>query len=198
MAKRFRKVLPDAKTELHFTTPFQLLVAVVLSAQTTDKMVNASMREAFDAGFGPDDAIRLGPAGVLALIRRVGLAPTKSQRVVELAKIVKERHGGEVPRTREELEALPGVGRKTANVVMAELYGAPTLAVDTHVFRVARRLGLHDAKSADACEEQLMKVVPAKYLPAAHHWLILHGRYTCTALRPKCATCPLNDVCPSL
>ena len=198
LARRFREVLPEARTELYFTTPFQLRVSVVLSAQTTDKMVNASMREAYDAGFAPEDALRLGQEGMLQLIRRVGLAPTKSKRVVELARLLLDRHGGAVPKTREELQALPGVGRKTANVVMAELYGAPTLAVDTHVFRVARRLGLHNAKTADRCEEQLMQVVDAKFLPAAHHWLILHGRYTCTALRPKCETCPLRDVCPSL
>lgn len=161
-------------------------------------MVNASMREAYDQGFSPDDAVRLGPSGIIKLIRRVGLAPTKSKRVAELAAIIKDRYAGEVPRTHAELTALPGVGNKTANVVMAELYGAPTLAVDTHVFRVARRLGLHDAKTPDACETQLLQVIPAKYLPAAHHWLILHGRYTCTAQRPRCDACPLADVCPSL
>jgi endonuclease-3 len=198
LARRFRKAFAEPKTELYFRTPFQLLVSVVLSAQTTDKMVNASMKDAYDSGFTPEAAVKLGPEGILRLIRRVGLAPTKSKRVHELAGILLEKYAGEVPRTREELEALPGVGRKTANVVLAELYGEPTLAVDTHVFRVSRRLGLHDAKTADQCEEQLMKLFDKKYLPTAHHWLILHGRYTCTALRPKCDTCILNDICPSL
>jgi endonuclease-3 len=171
---------------------------VVLSAQTTDKMVNASMREVYDRGFGPRDVLRLGEAGMLQLIRRIGLAPTKSRRAVELAHQIMTRYDGRVPNTREELEALPGVGRKTASVVLAELFREPTLAVDTHVFRVARRLGLHDAKNPEECEQQLLAVIDPSLLPAAHHWLILHGRYICTALRPKCQDCPLNDICPSI
>lgn len=198
LARRFKRIFADPRCELYYVTPFQLLVSVVLSAQTTDKMVNACMREVYDRGFTPEDAVRLGPDGILQKIRRIGLAPTKSKRVYELARLLIERHGGAVPRTREELEALPGVGRKTANVILGELFGEPTLAVDTHVFRVSRRLGLHDAKTPEQCEAALLALFDPKYLPTAHHWLILHGRYTCTALRPKCHVCPLADICPSL
>jgi endonuclease-3 len=197
VAARLKAVDPEPKTELYFKTPFQLVVSVMLSAQTTDKMVNACMRDAYDRGFGPDDVLGLGEAGVLAMIRRVGLAPTKSRRMVELARLIKER-GGEVPRDREALEALPGVGRKTASVVLAELYGEATIAVDTHVFRVSHRLGLSTAKTAEQCEQELLAAFDASLLPAAHHWLILHGRYTCKAAKPLCGSCVLADLCPSL
>ncbi len=198
LAARFSKIFPDPRCELYYRTPFQLLVSVVLSAQTTDKMVNACMQPVYDSGFTPEDAVRLGPAGILTLIRRIGLAPTKSGRVHTLAGLLLERHGGEVPHTREELEALPGVGRKTANVILGELFREPTLAVDTHVFRVSRRLGLHDETTPENCERALLALFDPKYLPTAHHWFILHGRYTCKALKPACDRCPLNDVCPSL
>jgi endonuclease-3 len=193
------KALNPAPTcELYYETGFQLLVSVVLSAQTTDKSVNACMRELYQNGFTPQTVLDLGEAGLLAAIRRIGLAPTKAKRVMELARLVRERHGGEVPRTREELEALPGVGRKTANVVLAELFREKTLAVDTHVFRVTRRLGLQRESTPDKCETELMKVVAPDYLPDAHHWFILHGRYVCKALKPDCDHCPLQDRCPSL
>jgi endonuclease-3 len=189
---------PNPRCELHYTSAFQLLLSVMLSAQTTDKAVNAAMTGVYDEGFGAADVLELGESGFLKLIRRIGLAPTKAKRAVKLARIIEEEHGGKVPRTREALEALPGVGRKTASVVLAELEQAKTLAVDTHVFRVTRRLGLHDEKTAEACEAALMKVVDPKWLPAAHHWFILHGRYTCKAVKPDCDHCPLNDICPSV
>ena len=198
ICRRFQKATPDPRCELYYKTDFQLLVSVVLSAQATDKSVNQSMRDAYDHGFTPDDVLRLGEAGVLKMIRRIGLAPTKAGRVVELARLLKERHGGQVPSTREELEALPGVGRKTANVVLAEIWREPTLAVDTHVYRVTRRLGLHDEKTAEKCELRLLDLVDRKYLPQAHHWLILHGRYTCKAIKPDCEHCSLKDICPSM
>jgi endonuclease-3 len=196
--QRFVRATPHPKTELFHTTPFQLLLSVMLSAQTTDKSVNAAVKEAYTRGFGPHELIALGEAGFLKMIRRIGLAPTKAKRGVALARLIVEVHGGEVPRRREELEALPGVGRKTANVVLAELEEAPTLAVDTHVFRVTRRLGLHREQTPEKCEAALLALIPAKWLPRAHHWFILHGRYTCKAVKPDCPHCPFNDICPSV
>lgn len=195
---RLGQVNPSPHCELYYTSPFQLLVSVVLSAQTTDRMVNACMQPVYDQGFTVDDALRFGPEGLLPIIRRIGFAPTKAQNVAKLAAQIKALHGGEVPRTREELEALPGVGRKTANVVLAEIWHEPTMAVDTHVFRVGARLGLHHAPTPEKAERELLKVIDRKYLPAAHHWLILHGRYTCKSIRPACEDCILNDLCPSL
>ena len=197
VCRRLSEAIPDARCELYYRTPFQLLLSVVLSAQTTDKMVNASMQGVYDQGFGPEDVLRLGETGMHALIRRIGLAPTKAKRSVVLAGRILKEHGGEVPRTREELEELPGVGRKTANVVLAEIYQEPTLAVDTHVFRVTRRLGLQNAPTPEKCELELLEVIDRKWLPRAHHLFILHGRYTCKALRPACEKCPLADICPS-
>lgn len=195
---RLKAQRPDPHCELYYKTPFQLLVSVVLSAQTTDRMVNACMQPVYDQGFTVDDAIRLGADGLLPLIRRIGFAPTKSKNIAKLAQKIKDLHSSEVPRTREELEALPGVGRKTANVVLAEIWHEPTMAVDTHVFRVGGRLGLHRAPTPEKAEGELMQVIDKKYLPAAHHWLILHGRYTCKAIRPECTKCLLSDICPSL
>ncbi|MBM4252883.1 MAG: endonuclease III [Deltaproteobacteria bacterium] len=197
MFARFEAHNPDPRCELYYTSNFQLLLSVMLSAQTTDKAVNAAVREAYDAGLGPDDVVRLGADGMLKLIRRIGLAPTKAKRAVALATDIIEKHAGKVPGERAALEALPGVGRKTANVILAELFGAPTLAVDTHVFRVTRRLGLHNEKTPEACETKLMAQIDRKYLPRAHHWFILLGRYTCKALRPACDQCYLADICPS-
>jgi endonuclease-3 len=196
--RRLRQLNPNPRCELYYTTPFQLLVSVALSAQTTDKMVNTCMQPVYDeGGFDPKFVAALGPDGLLKIIRRIGLAPTKSKRVVELAKILIEKHGGEVPQTREELEDLPGVGRKTANVILGELYGQPTIAVDTHVFRVSYRLGLHGEKTPEKCELVLLDLIKKKHLPAAHHWFILHGRYTCKAVNPACESCSLADICPS-
>lgn len=197
MFARFEAHNPNPKCELYYTTNFQLLLSVMLSAQTTDKAVNAAVREAYDDGLGPEQVVALGADGMLKLIRRIGLAPTKAKRAVALATEIIEKHNGNVPKNRADLEALPGVGRKTANVVLAELFGEPTLAVDTHVFRVTRRLGLHDEKTPEACEQKLMAQIDRKYLPRAHHWFILFGRYTCKALKPDCDRCYLQDICPS-
>jgi endonuclease III len=195
---RMFEIEPDPKCELFYKTQFHLLVSVVLSAQTTDKMVNLCMEPVYKKGFKPEDVVKMGPEGLLKIIRRIGLAPTKSKNVTKLSQMLIDLHGGRVPKTREDLEALPGVGRKTANVILGELFKHPTLAVDTHVFRVTRRLGFHNEKTADKCEVEILKVIDVKHLPAAHHWLILHGRYKCTAKSPQCGTCPMNDVCPSL
>lgn len=196
--KRLRRLNPHPRCELYYKTPFHLLVSVVLSAQTTDKMVNLCMQPLYDRGdFDCAHVLALGADGLLKQIKRIGLAPTKSKRVVALAKILTEQHGGEVPDNRDDLEHLPGVGRKTANVILGELFGQPTIAVDTHVFRVTHRLGLHHETTPEKCEQVLLDLIDPKYLPAAHHWFILHGRYTCKAIRPECGNCVLQDICPS-
>ncbi len=197
MFARFEANNPNPRCELYYTTDFQLLLSVMLSAQTTDKAVNAAVRDAYDHGLGPEQVVALGADGMLKLIRRIGLAPTKARRAVALATEIIEKHNGRVPNNRDALEALPGVGRKTANVILAELFGEPTLAVDTHVFRVTRRLGLHNEKTPEACEQRLMAQIDRKFLPRAHHWFILLGRYTCKALKPACDRCYLADICPS-
>ena len=193
-----KKKMPEPKCELYFETPFQLLVSVVLSAQTTDKSVNKCMTPIYQQGFNHETVLKWGQEKLLSHIRTIGLAPTKSKNVLALSKIIKEKHGGKVPNNRKDLENLPGVGRKTANVILGELFGEPTIAVDTHVFRVGFRLGLHAEKTPIKAEQELLKIIPQKYLPAAHHWLILHGRYTCKALKPMCEQCDLADLCPSL
>jgi endonuclease-3 len=196
--ERMKAIDPNPRCELFYKTHFHLLVSVVLSAQTTDKMVNRCMEPIYKKGFTPQDAVDLGPNGILKIIRQVGLAPTKSKNVFKLSTILLERHKGKVPNNREALEALPGVGRKTANVILGELFHHPTLAVDTHVYRVTKRLGFHREATAEKCEKVILGVIDQKHLPAAHHWLILHGRYTCTAKKPACHSCVMNDVCPSL
>jgi endonuclease-3 len=188
---------PRPHCELYYRTPYQLLVSVVLSAQTTDKSVNKCMQPLYDAGFTPETVLKMGAEELLGKIRTIGLAPTKARNVARLTRILVDNHGGQVPRSRDQLEALPGVGRKTANVVLAEVWRDPVLAVDTHVFRVTNRLGLQRETSPEKAELELMKVIPQEWLPDAHHWFILHGRYTCKALRPECATCILRDLCPS-
>ena len=197
IVRLLRKDHANPRCELVYHTPYQLLVSVVLSAQTTDKMVNRVMKDVYAKGFCPEDAIELGEDGVLQLIRTIGLAPTKSKNVVKLSRILVEDYQGDIPTTRAELEALPGVGRKTANVILGEIFGQPTLAVDTHVFRVGLRLGLHREKTPEKAEQVLLKVFDPKDLPMAHHLLILHGRYHCKALNPACETCRLKDICPS-
>lgn len=194
---RLKTLLPDPKTELVYQTPYQLLVSVVLSAQCTDKQVNKVMVPLQEAGFCPEQALAWGADGLLARIRSIGFAPTKSRNVYALTKILTEKFGGNVPRRREDLESLPGVGRKTANVILAEIYKEPQMAVDTHVFRVSARLGLQKEKTPEKAELELLKVINPRELPAAHHLFILHGRYTCKALKPDCANCIVNDVCPS-
>lgn len=188
---------PKPHCELFYRTPYQLLVSVVLSAQATDKSVNKCMQPLYEAGFTPESVLELGAEGLLTKIRTIGLAPTKARNVAKLTRILVDEHDGQVPRSREELEALPGVGRKTANVVLGEIWREPVIAVDTHVFRVTARLGLQREPSPEKAELELMKVIPQEWLPDAHHWFILHGRYTCKAARPECETCVLREICPS-
>lgn len=195
--ERLNEVNPDPRCELTYHSPFQLLVSVVLSAQTTDKSVNKVMEPLYTQEFTPKKVISLGVDGFLSKIRSIGLAPTKSKNVLRLSEILLEKHKGEVPSTRDELEALPGVGRKTANVILGEIFREPTLAVDTHVFRVSARLGLQNENSAEKAELELLKVVDRSLLPAGHHHFILHGRYTCKAKSPLCDECVLKDICPS-
>jgi endonuclease-3 len=192
---RLRLSNPDPRCELYYETPFQLLVSVVLSAQATDKSVNEAMRPLYEKDLTPSDILSMGELGFLEKIRRIGLAPTKSKNVLKLSKIIHEQYADEIPRTREELEALPGVGRKTANVILGEIFREPTIAVDTHVFRVTARLGLHKESTPEKAEHKLLSMIDKKWLPMAHHWFILHGRYTCLARNPKCTSCVLADLC---
>ena len=193
--KGLAKAMPDPKSELEHTTPFELLVAVVLSAQATDKSVNLATAKLFPVANTPQKLAALGVEGLEQYIRTIGLYRGKAKNVVALSNILLEKHGGEVPKTREALEELPGVGRKTANVVLNVAFGELTLAVDTHVFRVSNRTGLAPGKDPLEVETKLMKVTPAKYLRNAHHYLILHGRYTCVAQKPLCWKCPVFDPC---
>jgi len=193
--KRLAKAIPEPKSELEHTTPFELLVAVVLSAQATDKSVNLATAKLFPVANTPAKIAALGVEGLEQYIRTIGLYRGKARNVIALSTLVLERHGGEVPRTREALEALPGVGRKTANVVLNVAFGELTIAVDTHVFRVANRTGLAPGKDPLGVETKLVKVTPAKYLRNAHHYLILHGRYTCLAKKPLCFKCPIYEQC---
>lgn len=195
--RRFRAAEPEPRTELDYASPYTLLVAVVLSAQATDVSVNKATRGLFAAAPTPRAMADLGEAGVTPYIASIGLYRNKAKNVVALSNILLDRYGGEVPLDRAALEALPGVGRKTASVVLNELGVTPAIAVDTHVFRVSHRLGLADAATPDKVEAQLMGKVPPADLTRAHHWLILHGRYCCVARKPKCALCPVADLCPS-
>jgi endonuclease-3 len=193
--QRLRAANPNPRSELVYGSPFELLVAVVLSAQATDKSVNLATPALFKAGGTPKALAKLGRRGVERHIKSIGLYRTKAKNLVAACKLLVEKHGGEVPRTREELEALPGVGRKTANVILNTAFGQPTIAVDTHIFRVANRTGLAPGKDVVAVEEKLLKVVPDEFRLHAHHWLILHGRYTCLARKPGCPECLINDLC---
>jgi endonuclease-3 len=192
---RLRELNPKPTTELEYRTPFELLVAVVLSAQATDVGVNKATRKLFPVANTPAAILALGEDGLKRYISTIGLYNAKAANVIALCRQLLERHGGEVPRTREALEALPGVGRKTANVVLNTAFGEPTMAVDTHIFRVANRTGLAPGKTVRVVEDKLVKVVPAEFLHDAHHWLILHGRYTCKARVPACPRCPVQDLC---
>jgi endonuclease-3 len=194
---RFAAACAEPRTELEYASPYTLLVAVALSAQATDVSVNKATTTLFAIADTPEKMLELGEAGLARHIASIGLFNTKAKNVIALSRILVERYGGEVPRNREALEALPGVGRKTASVVLNELGIAPAIAVDTHVFRVARRLGLTTAETPVKVEHDLMTVVPKERLTRAHHWLILHGRYVCTARKPKCAGCLVADLCPS-
>ena len=193
--RRFQEVQPVPKGELQHINPFTLLVAVVLSAQATDAGVNKATPALFAAADTPEEMAKLGEAKVRNFIKTIGLYRTKAKNVIALSKKLVAEHGGKVPRTREELEALPGVGRKTANVVLNIAFGEPTIAVDTHIFRVGNRTGLATGKDPFEVEQKLMQVVPDKYKLHAHHWLILHGRYVCVARRPLCEKCIIADLC---
>jgi endonuclease-3 len=195
MFVRFAELNPKPATELEYRTPFELLVAVILSAQATDVGVNKATRRLYPVANTPQQILGLGEDGLKRYISSIGLYNAKAANVIAMCRQLLEHHGGEVPRTRAELEALPGVGRKTANVVLNTAFGEPTMAVDTHIFRVANRTGLAQGKNVREVEDRLLKVVPSDYLHDAHHWLILHGRYTCTARKPKCPHCPVRDLC---
>ena len=193
--RRFQAANPEPKTELQHTSPFTLLVAVVLSAQATDAGVNKATPALFALADTPEKMAALGEDRVRELIKTIGLFRTKAKNVVALSRILVEQHGGKVPRSREALEALPGVGRKTANVVLNVAFGEPTIAVDTHIFRVGNRTGLAPGKNPLEVEQKLEQVIPAAYMLHAHHWLILHGRYTCLARKPLCERCIIADLC---
>jgi endonuclease-3 len=193
--ERFQAIRPEPKGELESLNSFTLLVAVVLSAQATDQGVNKATKPLFERADTPAKMLALGEAGVSEAIRTIGLFNTKARNVIALSKILVEEHGGEVPMDREALQRLPGVGRKTANVVLNVAFGQPTIAVDTHVFRVANRTGLAPGKDPDAVEAVLERVVPARFKLHAHHWLILHGRYVCKARKPDCPVCIIADIC---
>ena len=193
--RRLAETDPEPTTELAYETPFQLLIAVILSAQSTDRGVNAATATLFRDAPDAESMLALGVDGVTAHIRTLGLFNNKARNVVETCRMLVERHGGEVPRERAALEALPGVGRKTANVILNTAFGEPTIAVDTHIFRVANRTGLAPGRTVRAVEDRLVAVMPAAYRRHAHHWLILHGRYVCTARRPRCSACRIADLC---
>ena len=186
---------PHPTTELEYETPFELLIAVMLSAQATDVGVNKATRKMFPVANTPQAMLALGEAGVTEYVKTIGLYRTKAKNVIATSRILLEQYGGEVPAEREALEGLPGVGRKTANVVLNTAFGQPTIAVDTHIFRVANRTGLAPGKDVRAVEDKLEKVVPAQFKQDAHHWLILHGRYVCKARKPDCPLCPIRDLC---
>jgi endonuclease-3 len=192
---RFQAANPKPTTELEYASPFELLVAVILSAQATDKSVNLATRTLFKHARTPQSILALGVEGLSKYIRTIGLFNTKAKNVIATCRALIEEHGGEVPRTREALEALPGVGRKTANVILNTAFGEPTMAVDTHIFRVANRTGVAPGKDVRAVEDHLLRVVPQPFLHDAHHWLILHGRYVCVARKPKCPECLIKDLC---
>ncbi len=193
--ERLRSLNPEPKSELEFSTPYQLLVAVVLSAQATDRSVNVATRELFKVAPTPPKMVALGEERVIGYIKTIGLFRTKAANVMALSRLLLERHGGAVPRDREALQALPGVGRKTANVVLNVAFGEPTIAVDTHIFRVANRTGLAPGTDVTEVEARLEKFTPEEFRQNAHHWLILHGRYICKARTPECWHCPIAEWC---
>ena len=192
---RLRAANPRPTTELEYDSPFELLVAVILSAQATDVGVNKATAKLFPAANTPEAILELGVAGLKRYIRSIGLYNTKAENIVKTCRALVEEHGSEVPRSRSALEALPGVGRKTANVILNTAFGEPTIAVDTHIYRVANRTGIATGKTPLEVEKRLLRLVPEEFLKDAHHWLILHGRYTCLARRPKCPECAIADLC---
>jgi endonuclease III len=193
--ERLREANPNPTTELHYNSPFELLIAVLLSAQSTDKGVNKATAGLFPVANTPQAMLALGLDGIMEHTKTIGLYRSKSRHILQTSRQLLEKHGGEVPRTREELEELPGVGRKTANVVLNTAFGQPVIAVDTHIFRVANRTRLAPGKTVREVEDKLTRYTPKEFLHNAHHWLILHGRYTCKAQKPQCSTCIINDLC---
>jgi endonuclease-3 len=193
--ERFRAADPHPKTELVYRTPFELLVSVVLSAQATDKSVNLATAKLFPIANTPEKIVKMGEEKLIDYIKTIGLFRTKAKNVIQLSRLLIQKFNGEVPKTREQLESLPGVGRKTANVVLNVAFGQPTMAVDTHIFRVANRTGIAPGKDPLEVEEKLLKFVPPEFMLHAHHWLILHGRYTCLARKPKCPECLIRELC---
>lgn len=192
---RLRAANPKPTTELVYQTPFELLVAVILSAQATDKSVNQATQKLFADADSPQAILALGQNGLLPYIQRIGLFRNKAKHILATCALLVEHYQGKVPQTREQLEKLPGVGRKTANVILNTAFGHPTIAVDTHIFRVANRTGIAPGKNVVEVEKRLMKLVPQEFRKDAHHWLILHGRYCCKARKPQCQECPINDLC---
>jgi endonuclease-3 len=195
MFERLREANPAPRTELHYGSPFELLVAVILSAQATDKSVNKATAHLFRAANTPVAILALGVGGLSPYIKSIGLYNSKAKNIIATCQLLAEHHGGAVPRTREELERLPGVGRKTANVILNTAFGEATIAVDTHIFRVANRTGLAPGKTVRAVEDKLLKSVALEFRRDAHHWLILHGRYVCKARNPACPACHIADLC---
>jgi endonuclease-3 len=193
--RRLQSVMPEPTTELEYTSPFELLIAVILSAQATDVSVNKATQKLYPVANTPDQIARLGVEGLKPFIRTIGLFNSKAENIIKTCRILTKAHGGEVPRDRKSLEALPGVGRKTATVVLNTAFGEPTIAVDTHIFRVSNRTGLAPGKTPLQVELKLLKVVPEEFKKEAHHWLILHGRYTCKARKPNCPECIVKDLC---
>jgi len=193
--ERFRAANPEPRGELEYASTFELLVAVILSAQATDRSVNLATRELYKKANTPKKLLKLGVAGLEQYVKSIGLYRTKAKNIIATCELLLEHHGGEVPRDREALEALPGVGRKTANVVMNIAFGEPTIAVDTHIFRIANRTGLAPGKDPLAVELKLLKFTPEEFRQHAHHWLILHGRYICLARSPRCGDCLIRDLC---
>ena len=193
--ERFRNANPEPRGELQYASPFELLVAVILSAQATDKSVNRATGPLYRKANTPQALLKLGVAGLEQYIKSIGLYRTKAKNIIATCAILLEKHAGSVPRDRAALEELPGVGRKTANVVLNIAYGEPTIAVDTHIFRISNRTGLAPGKDVLAVEQKLLKVTPEEFRLHAHHWLILHGRYICIARKPRCGDCPIKDLC---
>lgn len=193
--RRLKKHNPKPTTELNYQTPFELLIAVILSAQATDKGVNKATTELFKVANTPEAILALGEKGLKKYIKTIGLFNTKAKNIIRTCKILIEKYDSQVPEDRQALESLPGVGRKTANVILNTAFGHPTIAVDTHIFRVANRTGIAPGKTVLAVEKKLLKVVPPRYRQDAHHWLILHGRYTCIARKPRCGSCIIEDLC---
>lgn len=193
--KRLKAVTPNPTTELHYTSTFELLISVILSAQATDVSVNKATEKLFPVANTPEKIFKLGEKKLKEYIKTIGLFNSKAKHIIETCKILLTEFNGEVPHKREALQKLPGVGRKTANVILNTAFGESTIAVDTHIFRISNRIGLASARTPNQVEEQLVKIIPKAYLKDAHHWLILHGRYTCTAKKPKCTECAISDLC---